>query len=147
MKNNIKVDMKNEKLIVSKTYYKKSATYGTQEYFELHSVLKDNPGFEIEFKTTSGRHYRRLTFVSMKKYIERQPESELRLQEFAAVQSIAKIKGSSYPIVKKWFLDTYPAFKETTTDEEIMEWIEQETTIIEQNGAEMNNTITTVNVA
>lgn len=109
--------------------------------------MKDNPGFVIEFKTTSGRHYRRLTFGSMKKYIECQPESELRLQEFAAVQSIAKIKGSSYPIVKKWFLDTYPAFKETTTDEEIMEWIEQETTAIEQNGAKKNNTITTVNVA
>ncbi len=151
MKSNIKVDMKNEKLIVSKTYYKKAAVYGTKEYFDLHSVMKDNPGFEIEFKAPAGRHYGKLTFGRMKEYIERQPESERRLKELETVKSIAKIKGSSYPIVKQWFLKTFPDFKESTTDEEIMTWdlkeMEHDDNTIEQSGVEMNRIDAIVNVA
>lgn len=48
----------------------------------------------------------------MKEYIETQPNSEKRLIEFAAIQKVAAAKGAKYPLTKKWFLATYPEFKE-----------------------------------
>lgn len=151
MKASIKIDMRNKKLVMTKTFYNKATNYGTREYNELRAVMNENPGYEIEFKATAGKHYGKLTYKRMEAYIKRQPESKRHLQEFNAVQTLAKLKGSSYPIVKKWFLDTFPDYKETATDAEIAaalpnssEQKQNETekfgNVIEQNETDFNNT-------
>ena len=53
----------------------------------------------------------------MKEYIETQPKSEERLREFAAIQKVAAAKGAKYPLTKKWFLATFPEFKENNVSE------------------------------
>ena len=48
----------------------------------------------------------------MKEYILTQPDSENRVKVFEKVQEIAEAKGAKYPLTKKWFLKTYPEYKE-----------------------------------
>jgi hypothetical protein len=40
--------------------------------------------------------------------------------EFESVKTVAETKGAAYPLTKKWFLSTYPKFKENNVSEE--EW-------------------------
>ena len=53
----------------------------------------------------------------MKSYIEAQPNSEKQLKVFEAVKRIAEMKGSKYPLTKKWFLNAYPEYKENEVKE------------------------------
>ena len=56
----------------------------------------------------------RVKLERMEDYIKTQKDSESRLVEFASVQKVAKAKGSLYPLTKKWFLETYPEYKENS---------------------------------
>ena len=99
-------------ITISKAYYKKACTYGTVEYYEFRTILSENTGFSIKFKVIEKKTYKSLTFERMAEYIQTQPNSEKQLITFAAVQRIAEKKGSKYPLTKKWFLNTYPEYKE-----------------------------------
>ena len=48
----------------------------------------------------------------MKDYISLFSNREERLAEFEAVMQVAEARGAKYPLTKKWFLATYPEFKE-----------------------------------
>ena len=57
--------------------------------------------------------YKGLTFQTMLDYIRTQTNSEDKIKAYNAVRRIAKVKGCEYPLTKKWFLKTYPDYKET----------------------------------
>ena len=113
MKTNIAIDLEKNTVIVSNTFYKKASLYGTPEYYELRQAMIENPKAEIIFKSIHKKTYNGLTFKVMKSYIEAQPNSEKQLKVFEAVKRIAEMKGSKYPLTKKWFLNAYPEYKET----------------------------------
>ena len=120
----VSVNAVEEKLFVSKAFFKKACKYGTPEYKELHKIMADNPTFKVDFKEYADkRSYHNLTFKRMEAFIKTQPNSEQRLKEFAKVMEVAKARGSMYPSTKKWFLATYPNYIEfevgvaSTTDE------------------------------
>lgn len=114
---NITNDWLNDTLVVSKSFYKKASVFGSAEYYELRQAMSENPGCTIAFKTIEKKTYGGLTFGVMKAYIESQPNSEKQLKVFEAVQRIAELKGSKYPLTKKWFLKSYPSFKENDIKE------------------------------
>ncbi len=111
MKTNITINAIEKNIIVSKAFYNKASKYGTTEYNELRSAMIENPEYKIVFKTVEKKTYGGLTFKAMEAYIKTQKDSEKTLKEFAAVRVVAKAKGSEYPLTKKWFLNTFPAFK------------------------------------
>ena len=115
---NIIANLSNNSLTVSKTFYKKASVCGSNEYYELRQAMTENPGFSIVFKAIEKKTYNGLTFAVMKAYIESQPNSEKRLKVFEAVKRIAEMKGSKYPLTKKWFLSTYPSFKNSSVSED-----------------------------
>lgn len=86
------------------------------EYDTLCEMLAAHPDFTVVEKQINHKadkkKYNGLTLPRMKKYIEMQPNSEKRLKEFEAIQEVAKTKGAKYPLTKKWFLATFPEFKE-----------------------------------
>ena len=90
------------------------------EYYELTQKLAEHPDFDVVEKiikrNESKKTYRNLSLSRMKDYIDLQDDSEQKLDEFEAVKKIAKARGALYPICKKWFLATYPDYKETTVD-------------------------------
>ena len=115
--NSVVVNPIAQSITISKAYYKRACTYGTVEYYEFRTILSENAGFSIEFKVIEKKTYKSLTFERMAEYIKTQPNSEKQLITFAAVQRIAEKKGSKYPLTKKWFLNTYPDFKENAVKE------------------------------
>ena len=114
MKKNIFVDGGIEALVVTKSFYKKACEFGSAEYYELRKAKAENEGYAVVFKCDIANKttYGGLGFKRMEAYIKTQPNAEANLAEFEAVKKIAKIKGSAYPLTKKWFLTTFPAFKE-----------------------------------
>ena len=91
------------------------------EYGMLCEMLAEHPDFTVAEKQINHKadkkKYNCLTLPRMKEYIEMQPKSKERLIEFAAIQKVAKAKGALYPLTKKWFLATFPEFKENNVSE------------------------------
>lgn len=117
MKTNIAIDLEKNTMSISNAFYKKACLYGTPEYYELRQAKIENPEMKIIFKSISKRKYNGLTVKVMKSYIEAQPNSEKQLKVFEAVKRIAEMKGSKYPLTKKWFLNAYPEYKENEVKE------------------------------
>lgn len=115
-KSNIKVNVMEQTISVSKAFYKKACVYGTTEYKQLTDAQRNNPTFDVKFKEYDKKTYNGLTIAKMREYILTQDNSEDRLIEFEAVVTTAKAKGAQYPLTKKWFLATYPEYKESTID-------------------------------
>ena len=114
---NITANLIDNTLTVSKSFYKKASVCGSPEYYELRKAMVENPECKIVFKTIEKKTYNGLTFAVMKAYIESQANSEKQLKVFEAVKRIAEMKGSKYPLTKKWFLSAYPDFKENAVKE------------------------------
>lgn len=119
MKKTVFVDAANEILVVTKAYYKRACQFGTPEYYELRKAQAENEGFEIVFGCDRAKKetYHGLTFERMETYINSQPNSEARMEEYKVVKKIAEIKGKKYPLTKKWFLLTYPEYKDNGVSE------------------------------
>ena len=49
-KNGIFVDMDNNRLVMTKAYYKKACVFGTEEYYALRKAKAENKGLEVVFK-------------------------------------------------------------------------------------------------
>ena len=110
MYNHIKVDPSNKTLTISKAFDKRASIYGTDEFKALHGAIQDT-GYSVIVKTIQKNSHKHLTFKRMEEYILTQPNSEANLTEFKAVKEIAKVKGSAYPLTKKWFLAKFPEYK------------------------------------
>lgn len=114
---NIIANLIDNTLTVSKSFYKKASICGSTEYYELRQAMIENPECKIVFKSIEKKTYNGLTFSVMKAYIESQSNSEKQLKVFEAVKKIAEMKGSKYPLTKKWFLNAYPDFKKNDVNE------------------------------
>lgn len=127
----IKINNKERKITLSSAFEKKAFIPGTAEYELLQSVRHDFVGFELETrqfkKNTKQEHYKGLTYDFMRWYIQKvegdnAPEV---LAVFDKKLDIAKAHstGRRYPIIKSWFLNTYPEFAEFgMTEEEIQKY-------------------------
>jgi len=129
MKNYFNYDFINKAIVGSSSAIKRANAGNGREYRELSRMLAEHPDFKVMPKEIKGnpekKKYHGLTFDRMKEYILTQPDSENRVKVFEKVQEIAEAKGAKYPLTKKWFLNTYPEYKEndTTVSEEIAEEI------------------------
>lgn len=135
---NISVNLIASTLTVSKSFYKKASVCGSTEYYELRQAMIENPNFSIVFKHIEKKTYNGLTFTVMETYIKSQSNSEKQLKVFEAVKKIAEMKGSKYPLTKKWFLNTYPDFKENGVNEnETIALVSNDEETMEQAAAEL----------
>lgn len=76
----------------------------SKEYVELCLLLADHPGFKVKEKICKKTTYDGLNFKFMRDYILIQDDCAELMDEFEAV----KLENNEkYPIVKKWFLDTF----------------------------------------
>ena len=107
----ITVNLIEKTIEVSKTFYKKASNPKTAEYRELRAAMIENPTFDVLLKESDKKSYNGLDFDRMKEYIETQPNKEANLEELERVMEIAEAKGAKYPLTKKWFLKTFPEYK------------------------------------
>jgi len=101
----------------SKSALKRASIYGTNEYKMLTQLMQELPTYgvaeRIIKKKVSGKiSYRNLTLKKMEDYINTQPNAKKNLAKFEAVKRIAEARSALYPLSKKWFLSTFPNYKE-----------------------------------
>lgn len=111
----------NKTIVGTKSAINRANMGKNPEYTTLCEMLAAHPDFTVAEKQINHKadkkKYNGLTLPRMKEYIETQPNSKERLIEFAAIQKVAKAKGALYPLTKKWFLATFPEFKENNVSE------------------------------
>jgi len=118
------VDFINNKIILTKKFYKAASILNSPEYSTLIQLRAQNPGFEIvlkEIRKKEGKKsYRNLTYANMREYIiTREGEKSETVAEFNRVIALSKVQAGPYAYVKTWFLKKYG--EEFNTKEESSE--------------------------
>ncbi len=125
MKKNFNYDFERKAIIGSKSAINRANKGLNPEYKELSEMLAAMPSFSVQIKdikkNKDQKRYPQLTFNKMEDYIRTQFSDEKELEgkiiEFKAIQKVAEAKGAKYPLTKKWFLKTYPEYKESDVSE------------------------------
>lgn len=118
MKNYLKVDDSNMRLIMDRTFDKNRRIVGSKEYNLFQRARKDNPQYSVELKhiktNPEKRVYKNLTYEYMREYIKRHANSTARLKEFEEMVLRSKCHAIKYPKVKAWFLAAYSEIDDFT---------------------------------
>ena len=117
MMSKMTIDYAAKKIILARSFAKYAFKVGTPEFAELQAIRDQHPGFAVverEYnKSTSQEHYAGMTYAYMVDYIIRHEQPEKRdemLKKMSILrQDVAGLsKGHRYPIIKRWFLMSYP---------------------------------------
>ena len=121
MKNTLKIDFENSRIVMDRTFAKKVQNTNSEEYRHLQQVRKDYPTFTVEArqikKNPNKETYKGLTYDYMRLYIfkhESDDNQKKVIAEFEELVLISQCHSQSkrYPVIKNWFLDKYPEIKE-----------------------------------
>lgn len=106
MKNVFVVDFAKKAVVGSQSAVKKAGRVGSKEYKMLMELLEKHPTFEVVAKESNEKKntYDGLTYPVMEEHIKGLDNSEEMMAEYEAVKKMANGK---YPLVKKWFIDTF----------------------------------------
>lgn len=106
MKNLFVVDFKEKAVVGSQSAVKKAGRVGSKEYKMLMELLEKHPTFKVVAKEPNDKKntYDGLTYPVMEEHIKGLDNSEEMMAEYEAVKKMANGK---YPLVKKWFIDTF----------------------------------------
>ncbi len=116
MKCILKIDYENGNFIMDREFSIKASRYGTKEYYILQKAKQQYPDFEIHrkrIKTNPKKEaFNGLTYEYMEKYMERyNVPAEIRKQ-YEDLRFDANGHSIRYPIIKAWFLKTFPNMKD-----------------------------------
>ena len=113
----IRVLYAEKQIVLSRSFAKSAEVVGSPEYLELQDCREKHPDFKVvsrEFKKNSQQErYKGLTYEYMVDYIIRheQPEKKEEMLRKLSIlrQDVEGLsKGHRYPIIKRWFLMSYP---------------------------------------
>lgn len=113
MKNLFVVDFKEKAIVGSQSAVKKAGRVGSKEYKMLMELLEKHPTFDVVAKEPNEKKntYDGLTYDVMKEYINGLENGEEMMAEY---ESVKKMANGKYPLVKKWFIDTFMKDKPVT---------------------------------
>lgn len=129
MRNYLKVDDRNRRLIMDRLFDKNRRIVGSKEYTLLQMAKADHPQYDVvlrHIKTNpEKRIYKHLTYDYMRIYISKHPHAEQRMKEFEEMTLRSECHLEKYGNVKKWFLAAYPDISDFTPAEfnEIQEMV------------------------
>ena len=120
MKNLFAVNFADNTIIASKTALKKASVPNSVEYKDLMKLKKQHPTFEVvakEIKKHEGKKtHKGLTDKLILAYISIQPNAD----DLKKQHDEAKELGQ-FPLVRRWFLNTFKDFDMATAKEELDE--------------------------
>ena len=121
----IQINHKNNTIEMTKKFYNESCKYGTDEYKMLQEVRRDYPGYTpVVAKTKKSSEdtldiFKGLNLEYMELYIMKHDDEEQSIMaEFKMLRAeddaskAAGAKSESYLMIRDWFLNKYPAFRE-----------------------------------
>lgn len=112
MKNPVKVDLPNGRIVITRKFAEKAKTIGTDEFRYLQEIRMVHPDLEIVQRTIekneSKKTYKNLTYANMEAFIAAQDGAEsAAMKEYKTIKRLSEGKNGSYAHVKKWFLNKY----------------------------------------
>lgn len=122
MKNGYKIDFASGTISVTKAFMKEAETYNSDAYTTLMILKADLPEMRIVAPKTNRKGKKRdnLTYANMITFIGCQNNAEILLKEFDKVKELASGQGgSTYQNVKRWFLQTFPNYKDIPSFDEV----------------------------
>lgn len=121
MTNYLKVDDRNKRLIMDRTFNKNRRIVGSKEYDLLQRAKADHPQYEVVLRHIKSnpekRIYKHLTYEYMYEYVSKHPNAEERKKELDEMILRARCHIEKYGSVKKWFLAAYPDISDFTPAE------------------------------
>ena len=109
MKNLFAIDFANNTIVASKTTLKKASIPNSPEYKALMKLMKQNPTFTVaekDIKKAEGKNtYKGLNDDFIKQYISIQTNADDLNKQYAKASEMGK-----FPLVRKWFLNTFKNF-------------------------------------
>lgn len=118
MRGKLRVDDKNRKLVMEKTFDVARRIVGSPEYYLLQMAKKDHPDYDVVLKhikkNPEKQVYKNLTYDYMREYIRRHPHAKERSAELEEMILRAKCHLAKYSNVKSWFLEAYPDIDDFT---------------------------------
>lgn len=115
MKNGYKIDFANGTISVTKAFMKEAETYDSNAYKTLMTLRTELPDMRIMAPKPNRKGKKRdnLTYANMITFINCQNNAEILLKEFVKVRDLASGQGgNAYQNVKRWFLQTFPNYKD-----------------------------------
>lgn len=121
MKNTLKIDFNNKKIIMDRTFAQLCTDTNSDEYEKLQRVRRDYPDYEVVARqirrNPNKETYKGLTYAYMENYIlTHEPEARALavIKEYNDLRTISQChrQGLRYPTIKKWFLEKYPEIEE-----------------------------------
>lgn len=121
MTNTLKIDHATHRLIMDRTFAKKSMDTRSEEFQHLQSVRAAYPNYQVERrqikKKPNQEHYKGLTYDRMQSYICTHESGDMlkaTLNHFDEMLQIAECHSRChrYPTIKKWFLEKYPEVRD-----------------------------------
>lgn len=109
MKNLFAINFAENTIVASKTTLKKASIPNSPEYKALMKLMKQNPTFTVaekEIKKAEGKNtYKGLNDDFIKQYISIQTNAADLNEQYAKAAEMGK-----FPLVRKWFLNTFKNF-------------------------------------
>ena len=149
MKNYMKLDHQNRKIVMDRTFAKNAEFIGSDEYNLLQQCRRDYPLYTVTRRTINKKadqeHYRGLTYEFMKNYINKY-DTENKEENLAVLKEMIAISKchstcKRYPVIKQWFLDTYEEVKKFGLPEEDNETAETDNVIEADFSANANSEV------
>ena len=116
MKNTLRINHKNNQLVMDREFSIKSSLYGSQEYNMLQAARQDYPTYQVVRKTIKKNSQKEafdgLTYDYMERYMARYGAAPEILKKYEDMRFNAGCHSVRYPVIRKWFLETYPEVKE-----------------------------------
>jgi len=114
------INEKNRSIEMSKKFAKAACKFGTDEYKDLQNARRDYPGFKVVTITrqvsTKKDTFKGLTYEYMEKYIKAHDDEDqsimseyLDLRGLSEDAKAALAEPCTYPEMKNWFLNKFPA--------------------------------------
>lgn len=113
---NIVLDFEKKTITVTKEFYKKAREYESPEYNSMMRVCREYADYALIVysikKKEDKESYRGLTYQYMEEYIRMHNNAEVNMNAFKELRHQAECHSIRYPVIKKWFLETYPELVE-----------------------------------
>lgn len=120
MKNLFVVNFSENTIVASKTTLKKAGIPNSAEYKALMKLTKQHPAFEVvekEIKKHEGKKtHKGLTEAFIKEYLSIRANAAALNNQYEKAREMGK-----FPLVRKWFLDTFEDFDMAAAKDEIAE--------------------------
>ncbi len=118
MKNFLKVDDRNRRLIMDRMFDRNRKIVGSREYTLLQMAKSDHPQYEVVLRHIKSNPekqiYKHLTYEYMREYIGKHPRAQERIKEFDEMTLRSRCHREKYAKVKEWFLAAYPDISDFT---------------------------------